>query len=244
MLPFDVLNPPHRADVLRGNGQGGAVDPAVLDRATGTAIHRRLHSPVCVFLIVYGVAKLAELADWSRLHGDVVAMLDRGSGTVTGLLVAGKGAELVLTGLAVLALTRRNATLLLAAITGWTADLLLLAAVAAIYADLGRLLEHGLTFVAFAGLLAVTYAFGDVRAKDVIQTVRRRRRLPPESHETRQDPHEPDATRQDLPVRRPDVTRQDLPVRGPDVTRQDLPVRRPDVTRQDLPVRRPHTPEP
>ena len=73
------------------------MDSAVLDRATGNTIHRRLHSPACAFVILYGVAKLAELANWSRLHRDVVAMLDLGSGTVTGLLAAGKGAELVLT---------------------------------------------------------------------------------------------------------------------------------------------------
>ena len=210
------------------------MEPAVLDRATGNPISGRLHSPACVFLIVYGVAKLAELADWSRLHGDVAVMLDLGSGTVTGLLIAGKGVELALTALAVLALTRHAATLLLAALIGWTADLAVLAVVAGGHGDRGRLLEHGVAFVAFAGLLVVTYVFGGVQGKDVLRAVRRRRSGPPapEPHETVRDM--PDAG----------ATRQDLPVRGPTVTRQDIPIRRPDVTRQDLPVRRRPAPEP
>jgi hypothetical protein len=188
------------------------VDAAISDRPAGHAIHRRLHTPVCAFLIVFGVAKLAELLDWSRLHGDVVSMLGLGSGAVTGLLLAGKGAELLLTILAVLALIRRNRAWLLAAVAGWTADLALLAIVATVRGDLGRVLEHGLTFLAFAGLLAVTYVFG--RAPEA----------------------QPHATRHDLHVPEADVTRQDLPVKSADTTRLDLPVRRPDVTRQDMPI--------
>jgi hypothetical protein len=189
------------------------VDAAIADRPAGRAIHRHLHIPVCAFLIVFGVAKLAELFDWSRLHADVVSMLGLGSGTVTGLLLAGKGAELLLTALAVLALIRRNRTWLLAAVAAWTADLAVLSIVATVRGDIGRVLEHGLTFLAFAGLLAVTYVFG-----------REREERP--AH----------GTRQDLPVPEADVTRQDLPTRSPDTTRLDLPVRRPDVTRQDLPI--------
>jgi hypothetical protein len=191
------------------------VDAAIADRPAGHAIHRRLHTPVCAFLIVFGVAKLAELLDWSRLHSDVVSLLGLGSGAVTALLLAGKGAELLLTVLAVLALTRRNPTWLLAAVTGWTADLALLAIVATVRGDLGRVLEHGLTFLALAGLLAVTYVFG---------------------REREERPATGNGTRQDLPVPDADVTRQDLPTRSADTTRLDLPVRRPDVTRRDLPV--------
>jgi hypothetical protein len=163
----------------------------------------RVIRPVCVFLIVFGVARLAELADWSHLHDDVARMLGAGSATATALLVAGKAAELLFTALAVLALTRRRSVWLLVALAGWNADLALLSAVAAIYGDLGRLLEHGLSFIAFAGLLAVTYAF------------RGRPGRPGRPYAT--------PTRRDLPIRGPAVTRQDLPVRGQDVTRQDLP---------------------
>lgn len=189
----------HRpAYVLSGvmTEQGGAVD----------AIQRRLHVPACAFVIVFGAAKLAELLDWSRLHREVVAMLGLGSGTVTALLLAGKGAELLLTGLAVLALVRRDRRWLLAALAGWTADLALLAIVATVRGDLGRVLEHGLTFLAFAGLLAAAYVFD-------------------RTQEARPDP-----------VPEADVTRHDLPAKSADTTRLDLPVRRPDVTRRDLPV--------
>jgi hypothetical protein len=178
---------------------------------------------MCAFVILFGVAKLAELLDWSRLHRDVAAMLDHGSGAATWLLIAGKSAELLLTVLAVLALTRRDGTLLRVALAGWTADLALLSVLAAVYGDLGRLAEHGLSFAVFAGLLAAT------------SMLRRRAAVTA-----------PHGTRADLPVPSPDVTRQDLPVRRPDVTRQDLPVRSPDLTRQDLPVRKRDTapPEP
>jgi hypothetical protein len=207
-------NPQRRAYVLSGvtTEQGGAVDATIGDRAAKHGAPGRLHAPVCAFVIVFGVAKLAELLDWSRLHADVVALLGLGSGTVTALLLAGKGAELLLTALAVLALARRDRTRLLAALAGWTADLALLAIVATVGGDLGRVLEHGLTFLAFAALLAVTYLRG--RA--------------PQAPETRPDP--PATTTA------ADVTRQDLPVKSADTTRLDLPVRRPDVTRQDMPV--------
>jgi hypothetical protein len=191
---------------------------------------------MCAFVILFGVAKLAELLDWPRLHRDVAAMLDHGSGAATGLLIAGKTAELLLTVLAVLALTRRDGTLLRVALAGWTAELALLSIVAAVYGDLGRLAEHGLSFAVFAGLLAATYVLG------------RRTGTEPEPQ---QGPHPvqaaaPHGTRADLPVPSPDVTRQDLSVRRPEVTRQDLPVRSPDLTRQDLPVRKRGTapPEP
>jgi hypothetical protein len=188
----------------------------------------RLRTPACAFLILYGVAKLAELLDWSRLHHDVAAMLGAGSGTVTGLLLAGKGAELAFTALAVAALARSDDTLLAAAVAGWTADLAVLTVVAAVCGDLGRLLEHGLVFLVLAALLAVLYRSGAVRLP-------RRAGGPGPDQAASPPPH---TTRQDLPTGTTDPTRQDLPVRRPDVTRQDLPVRRPDVTRQDLPVRR------
>jgi hypothetical protein len=195
------------------------VEPAV---PRTHVIRGRLRSPVTAFVMLYGVARLAELVDWSRLHDDVVAMLGLGSGVVTGLLVAGKGAELLFTLLAVLALTRRSDVVLLAAVAGWTADLALLTTVAVVGGDVGRSLEHGISCAAFAGLLALTYP---VRAGG--GPVREPGPTPP--HETRRDltAGDPEPTRQDLPVHRPDVTRQDIPVHRPDVTRQDLPVRRP-----------------
>lgn len=193
--------------------------------------HRRLHVPACAFLILFGVAKLAEFLDWSRLHRDAVAMLGLGSGTVTGLLLAGKGAELLLTALAVLGLVRRHPVWPLAALAGWTADLALLTVVAAVGGDLGRVLEHGLTFLVMAALLTVMY-----------RSVRSER--PKEAPGSAERPVEPgwldgppaDGTRQDLRVSDADATRHDVPAPSADATRLDLPVRRPDVTRRDLPV--------
>jgi hypothetical protein len=231
MLSWNISNPPRPAYVLSGvaTDQGGAVNPAISERAADGVLRRRLHVPVCVFLIVFGVAKLAELLDWSRLHGDVVSMLGFGSGAVTGLLIAGKSVELLLTAVAALALARRNGTWLLAAVAGWTADLLVLTIVAVVYGDLGRMLEHGLSFLAFAALATATYVFGGVRP-----------RRSPVAQATHQDLPVPVPEAEVVPeakvVPEADVTRQDLPVRGADTTRMDLPVRRPDVTRQDMPV--------
>lgn len=126
-------------------------------------IRGRLRSPASAFVILYGVARLAELIDWSRLHDDAVAMLGLGSGAVTGLLIAGKAAELLLTLLAVLALTRHSDALLLAAVAGWTADLALLTIVAVVGGDLGRSLEHGISCAAFAGLLVGVSAGGGLQ---------------------------------------------------------------------------------
>ena len=149
---------------------------AAAERPAGDST--RLHVPACVFVLAYGLAKLAELADWSRVHRDTVRMLGAGSGTAAGLLAAGKSAELLLTVLAALALARRREVPLLAALAGWTADLAVLASVAVVSGDRGRLLEHGLAFIAFACLLTVTYAYGRVRAGDLMRSVLRRPRAP------------------------------------------------------------------
>lgn len=205
----------------RDDGQGDAVTAALPVRA---GVHR-LHNPLCVFLIAYGATKLAELLDWPHLHDDVMAMLGFGPGAVTGLLLAGKGVELLLIGTAVLSIVRVSRFWLLATIAGWTTDLVVLSVVAAACGDLGRLLDHGLSLLAFAALLVATYVLGAERPS------------PPAPAAPAPDAPAPDAdvTRQDLPARGTDVTRQDLPVRKTDVTRQD--VRTADVTRQDLPVR-------
>jgi hypothetical protein len=219
-------------------------------------IIRRLHLPACVFLIAFGVAKLAELADWSRLHGDAVRLAGAGSVT-TGLLIAGKAAELLFTLTAVLALVRRRRIWLLAALAGWALDLAVLSVIAAVSGDHGRLLEHGLSFIAIAGLLVVTYAGAGRPPREALSTAQLllsrlhrttdpapKRTSAPEAPEAPEAPKAPkapaalpapsapaapvqaDVTRQDLPAR-PAITRQDIALPGHDVTRQDLPVRKP-----------------
>jgi hypothetical protein len=220
-----LVTAPPRTSYVAGRGTGGAVATAAFRRGV---VGGRLRAPVGAFVIVYGVAKLAGLIDWPRLHRDAVAMLGLGSGTVTVLLVASTAVELALTAGAVLALVRADDRLLAAAVAGWTADLAALTIAAAVGGDLGRVVEHGIAFVAFGVLLAALYLYGGVRP---------RRPAPPEP-----DPGEPaaaDATRRDLGTAEP--TRQDLPVRRTERTRQDLPVHRPEPTRLDLPVRRRET---
>jgi hypothetical protein len=143
-------------------------------------IVRRLHLPACVFLIAFGVAKLAELADWSRIHGDAVRLAGAGPVT-TGLLIAGKAAELLFTLTAVLALVRHRRIWLFAALAGWTVDLAVLSVIAAVSGDLGRLLEHGLSFIAIAGLLVVTYATADRPPREALSTAENASGSGPES---------------------------------------------------------------
>jgi hypothetical protein len=218
------------------------VERAAQTAASGKGLASRagrydLRHPLSVFLVVFGVAKLAELIDWPRLHGDAAAMLGVGSGTATTLLIAGKSTELLLTAVAALGLVRRSGVWPLAALAGWTLDLALLTVVAGIGGDLGRLLEHGLFFVAFAGLLAMAYARGALlgTARTTGGPTPAPRSAPPAPQPPPAPAEESDGeqhassepTRQDLPVRRRgDVTRQDLPVRRSDVTRRDLPVRK------------------
>lgn len=214
------------------------MDSAIPEQALRSVNQRRL---ACVFVIVFGVTKLAELIDWSRLHGDVVTMLGFSSGTVTGLLIAGKAVELGLTVLAVLALTRRRLLWLFSALAGWTVDLAVLTVVAAIYGDVGRIIEHGLCFLVFT---ALTYVFGGRALMRRQGPAKPAISLPeiPAALALPSGPPVPTGareTRRDLPTEDAGATRQDLPTRAPDVNRQELQARGSDQTRQDLPVRRP-----
>ncbi len=227
------------------------------------ALRGDLRRPVGVFLIAFGVVKILELADWSRLHQDAGAMFALGSGAVTGLLIGAKTIELLLTVAAVLSMVRHNGTLLLGALSGWTAEFALLAVLAAVHGDLARLIEHGLFCVAFGGLLTMTYTLGprhvttsgprfdtqeialDAPAEprpDPAPALGERAVSPPKDRPVA--PREHAMTRPEpLPSgerRSPaasDRTRQDLPVQKKDATRQDLPVQKKDATRQDPHVR-------
>lgn len=230
---------------------------AAIDRPAGGMT--RLRVPVCVFVVAYGLAKFAELADWSRLQRDTARMLGVGSGTATGLLAAGKGFELLLTVLAAFALVRRGWAPLLAALAGWTADLAVLAVVAVSSDDRGRLLEHGLTFVVFGCLLIVTYAYSRVPAGEVAGSVPRSRA--PESPTTklsasgaptiqlptaqlpttgrsagpRAEPQVAEPPVAERTVAEPPVAEREEPEAMPaDATARDA---MPGGTRQDLPVR-------
>lgn len=238
-----------------------AAQTAALVRSRAGRADLRL--PLSAFLVVFGLAKVAELIDWSRLHHDAGAMLGLGSGTATVLLIAGKSGELLLTAIAALGLVRRSVVWPLAALAGWTADLFVLSVLAGIDGDLGRLLEHGLCFVAFAGLLAVAYTRGALSLPDAtrasgasgtggrlsqtqeiaIAALNRLRRAG--SHDRPEPESAPAPGAGPVPRVSLEQTRLDLPVRRrSEVTRQDLPVRGSDVTRQDLPVRKGPAAEP
>ncbi|MEV0403652.1 hypothetical protein [Actinoallomurus sp. NPDC050550] len=124
--------------------------------ATGGGWRRR-HVPVGVFLVVFGLTRVASLLDWSSRHHDAAQMLGVGDGATTALLGVSAVAELLFTVAAVLAVGRRRAVWLLVALAGWLLEFLVLAVVAGVAGDRLRLVEHGVFLLVFGGLFAVTY---------------------------------------------------------------------------------------
>ncbi|MCO6006482.1 hypothetical protein NE236_15965 [Actinoallomurus purpureus] len=220
----------------------------------------RLHYPVGVFLIVFGATRVGSLLDWSGRHRDAARMLGVGDGAVTALLGVSAVGELLLTLVAVLAVSRRRDVWLLVALAGWLAEFLVLAVVAGVAGDVPRLAEHGLFLVAFGGLLAATYRWsgatrvsGRPGAPDAVVSA------PPQpalatlaaplgpSVTTAEATPEPRVAPEQAPVRpSSDTTRRDLRAQGRDADREDVgepagdpPPRnagpsRSDVTRRDV----------
>ncbi|WP_433183483.1 hypothetical protein [Actinoallomurus sp. CA-150999] len=133
-----------------------ALDAGSRSPATGGGWRRR-HVPVGVFLVVFGLTRVASLLDWSSRHRDAARMLGVGDGATTALLGISAVAELLFTVAAVLAVGRRRAVWLLVALAGWLIEFLALAVVAGVTGDGRRLVEHGVFLLAFAVLFAVTY---------------------------------------------------------------------------------------
>jgi hypothetical protein len=222
--------------------------------ATGGGWHR-LHLPVGVFLIVFGATRVASLLDWSGRHRDAARMLGVGDGTTTVLLVGSALGELLLTVAAVLAVHRRRDVWLLAGLTGWSAESLLLTAVAAVAGDVPRLVEHAVFLLAFGGLLAATYRWSAAarasrdpsrpESADPVAVQHRPEttapepaRHHPESTAPGPTPHHrgsmaDGATRRDLPASTSDVTHRDL-ARPADHDRRDGIEPGGDATRRDL----------
>ena len=206
----------------RTKGQGTAVGSGHRSGRPGACTLPRARS-----LILFGVAKLAELFDWSRLHLTSPRCSATGPAPRPGLLIAGKTRR---------AAVHRPRRARPGPARGHPAPrrprrvdrrprvLSVVAAVSRRPRQAGRARRP---FAVFAGLLVAPYVLGAQRAGPAPDAPR----LPVQAPA-------PHGTRADLPLPSPDVTRQDLPVRRPEVTRQDLPVRNSDLTRQDLPVRK------
>lgn len=223
---------------------------------------RGLILPVSVFLVVFGVTKILELADWPRLHDDAARSLGLGGGTVTVLLIVAKCAELALTATAVLALTRRRLIWALAALTGWTAEFAVLAVAAVILGAAGRALVYTAYLAGFAGLFAVTFLLAGGSFAALPGLVRRRARAvnptglpdlgpsgaatPPRAHPASSVRLVPSPRQEADPAGADDaaasapggdrVPASDDARVCADLTRQDLSAGRDDATRRDLPI--------
>jgi hypothetical protein len=204
-----------------------------------------------VFLIVFGLTRIAELLDWSHMHAGAVSSLGMSGDSVTILVIIGKVLDVVLTAVAALALVRRHGIWLLVALGGWTAGFATLGVLSGVMGDIRGLIQQACFFAVFAGLLAAAYKLGLGRAPGFaaaagVPPAPTPQVTPPPAAgpEASHAPTTMEPTRQDMPVQNSSRTRQDIQVRRADLTRQDMPalgrrvappVKPDDVTRRDHP---------
>ncbi|RMI44230.1 hypothetical protein EBO15_13860 [Actinomadura harenae] len=137
----------------------GPVTPPGPKRSGASAYWHRLHYPVGVFLIAYGLASaVAAVLSWSDRRDQVASYLDSG---VAGTVLAGvKGLELLLVVLTVAGLLRRRDVWFLPPLAGWMAGFGVLAVLDVLRGKWGGLAEHFGYLILFGVLLFVSYGLG------------------------------------------------------------------------------------
>ncbi|RAY11973.1 hypothetical protein DPM19_26855 [Actinomadura craniellae] len=122
----------------------------------------RLHYPVGIFLVVYGLtALLASLVGWSDHRADLAGYLRDtvgAAGAATPALVAAKVVQAALVLIALAGLVRRRDVLFLPVLFGWSAGFAVFCVLDLWSGRMGRLLEHGIYLAVLLVLLAVSYA--------------------------------------------------------------------------------------
>ncbi|RFU36914.1 hypothetical protein DZF91_35655 [Actinomadura logoneensis] len=140
-----------------GQGSGpGAGGP----KPKGTSAYwHRLHYPVGVFLVAYGLASVVATAlSWSDRRDQVASYLD--AGVATTALVGVKGLELLLVAVTVAGLLRRRDVWFLPALAGWMAGFGVLSVLDVLRGKWGGLAEHVAYLLMFGVLLFVSYGLG------------------------------------------------------------------------------------
>ncbi|MEV5571561.1 hypothetical protein AB0L06_16040 [Spirillospora sp. NPDC052269] len=155
--PFESGPPPGAGQAAVSASGPGPVTPP---KPKGASAHwHRLHYPVGVFLIAYGLAgAVAAALSWSDRRDQVASYLDSG---VAGTVLAGvKGLELLLVVLTIAGLLRRRDVWFLPPLAGWMAGFGVLAVLDVLRGKWGGLAEHVAYLLLFGILLFVSYGLG------------------------------------------------------------------------------------
>lgn len=143
------------------SGPGAGTGPGPSARASkGSSAHwHRLHYPVGVFLIAYGLASmLAAALSWSDRRDQVASYLD--DGVASNVLMGVKALELLLVLVTVVGLARRKDVWFLPPLACWMAGFGVLAVLDVLRGKWGGLAEHAGYLVLFGILLFVSYGLG------------------------------------------------------------------------------------
>ncbi|WP_026412034.1 hypothetical protein [Actinomadura oligospora] len=143
---------------MSASGPGPVRPPKPASSGTSAYWHR-LHYPVGVFLIAYGLASTAAAAlSWSDRRDQVASYLD--SGVAGTALIGVKGLELLLVVLTVAGLLRRRDVWFLPPLASWMAGFGVLSVLDVLQGKWGGLAEHVAYLLMFGVLLFVSYGLG------------------------------------------------------------------------------------
>jgi hypothetical protein len=125
----------------------------------------RLHTPVGVFLVAFGLTATGNaVLRWSDHRAEIAGLLDQTVGSVAGaagaILVGAHIVEALLLLIALVGLLRRRSVWYLPAIFGWIAGFVVFAGLDIWAGHLGRLAEHAAYLGGFTILLFLSYALG------------------------------------------------------------------------------------
>ncbi|MFC4906393.1 hypothetical protein [Actinomadura gamaensis] len=142
-----------------GPGASPVSGPSAPKPAGGATGWHRLHYPVGVFLLAYGLAStVAAAVSWSDRRDQVASYLD--SGVASGVLAGVKGLELLLVLITAFGLVRRRDVWFLPPLACWMAGFGVLAVLDVLRGKWGGLAEHVAYLLLFGVLLFVSYGLG------------------------------------------------------------------------------------
>ncbi|REE99189.1 hypothetical protein DFJ69_4696 [Thermomonospora umbrina] len=119
----------------------------------------RLHYPIGIFLVAYGITTLLfSVLGWNAHRDEIGEYL--GEGVASPALIAVKVVQGLLVLVALAGLIRRRDVWFLPALAGWAAGFAVFCVLVGAEGRLGDLAEHAAFLVVFAALLCLSYALG------------------------------------------------------------------------------------
>jgi hypothetical protein len=147
-----------------GPGPGNWAPPHPATPRAPTGLWHRLHLPIGVFLLAYGLTNLlGTVLRWSHHRTDLAGLLDAtigGGGGAGPILIVLHLVEVLLTVVAGAGLLRRRSVWYLPALLGWMAGFGAFTVLDLWAGEFGRLVEHAAYFGGFTLLLVLSYALG------------------------------------------------------------------------------------